>query len=84
MSGKSVIASRRIQKLRDLIAAAERDGAGPGDLLLRLTLGDASELRRDRSVALHEIKFQEGEMHFLGVKVVEGGITASRLDLAEA
>ncbi|HEY3694392.1 hypothetical protein [Phenylobacterium sp.] len=84
MSGKALISSKRIQKLRDLIATAEREGAGPGDMLLRLTLGDASELRRDRSVALHEIRFAEGEMHFLGVKVLEGGVTASRLDLASA
>jgi hypothetical protein len=81
MSGKIVISSKRIQKLRDLIAAAEREGAEPSDMVLRLTLGDSSELRRDRSVGLHEIRFENGEMRFLGVRVAEGGITVSRLDV---
>ena len=75
------LSNKRVQKLRDWIAAAEREGAEPGDMVLRLTLGDASELRRDRTIPLHEIRFDKGEMRFLGVKVAEGGITASRLDI---
>ncbi len=80
MAGRDDISRRRIQKLRDLIAAAERDGAKTGALLLHLTLGDASEIKRDRSVATHEISFKNGEMRFLGVKVVEGGVSVSKLD----
>jgi len=59
---------------------AERDGCEAGDMLLRLTLGDASELKRDRSVATAEISFAKGEMRFLGVKVLEGGISVSTLE----
>ena len=80
MSGRAEISRRRIQKLRDLIAAAEREGAKPADLLLHLTLGDASEIKRDRSVATDEISFRDGEMRFVGVKVLEGGVSVSRLD----
>lgn len=81
MTAQIGISTKRVQKLRDLIAAALRNGSDPAHLVLRLTLGDASELRRDRSVALHEIRFDQGEMRFLGVRVAEGGITVSRLDL---
>ncbi len=84
MSGRGLISRRRIQNLREMIAAAERDGAKPASMLLRLTLGDASELKRDSSVGVHEISFKEGEMRFLGVKVAEGGITVSSLDRAPA
>ena len=84
MAGQGEISKRRIQKLRDLIAAAERDGSKPGSMLLRLTLGDASELKRDRSVATHEISFKDGEMRFLGVKVEEGGVSLSSLDKSPA
>ncbi len=82
MSGRQAVSTKRIQKLRDLIAAAERDGAKPQSLLPRLTLGDASELKRDPSVALEEISFAKGEMRFLGIKVVEGGVSVSSLDSA--
>ncbi len=80
MSGRNEISERRINKLRALIAAAASDGVGPKAMLLRLTLGDAAELKRDRSVATHEISFVNGEMRFLGVKVIEGGISVSSLD----
>lgn len=75
--------SKRVQKLRALIVGAEREGADPKEMLLRLTLGDAAELRRDRGVAIDEIRFNEGEMRFLGVKVAEGGVPVSRLDLTQ-
>jgi len=84
MSGRNEISERRINKLRELIAAAERDGVGAKKMVLRLTLGDAAELKRDRSVATHEISFSKGEMRFLGVKVVEGGISVSSLDRTAA
>jgi hypothetical protein len=80
MLGRNPISERRIQKLRDLIATAERDGVKPAAMLLHLTLGDASEIKRDSSVAVHEISFKNGEMRFLGVKVSEGGVSVSRLE----
>jgi hypothetical protein len=81
MATQVSVSTKRTQKLRDLIAKAQSDGSDAADMVLRLTLGDASELRRDRSVELHEIKFDQGVMRFLGVRIVEGGITVSRLDI---
>jgi len=65
---------------RQRIADALADGAAIGDLTLRLTLGDARRLRRDTDVALDAISYNGGEMRFLGVKVVEGGVDASTLE----
>jgi hypothetical protein len=47
---------------------------------LRLTLGDASALKRDGSLAVSDISFVGGEMRFLGVLVEAGGIPESKLD----
>jgi len=62
------------------IAEAIAEGATAGDLTLRLTLGDARRLRRDTDLPLEAISYLGGEMHFLGVKVVEGGVEASLLE----
>ena len=80
MSGRTILPKKHIQALRDLIATAQAEGVKPGKMLMRLTLGDAADLKRDPSVALHEISFKDGEMRFLGVKVAEGGVTNSSLD----
>lgn len=56
------------------------EGFGRDDMLLRLTFGDTSELKRDPNLALEDIRFTGGVMRFLGVKVASGGITVSRLD----
>jgi hypothetical protein len=82
MSGRHEVSRKRIQRLRDLIADAQKDGVKPGKLLLRLTLGDAIEIKRDASVAVDEISFKDGEMRFLGIKVAEGGVTVSSIDRA--
>ncbi|USQ96652.1 hypothetical protein [Caulobacter sp. RL271] len=62
------------------IADAIAEGATAADLTLRLTLGDARRLRRDTGVPLEAISYLGGQMHFLGVKVVEGGVEASVLE----
>lgn len=72
----SVVFQRQIQD-------ALTGGAGLADLTLRLTLGDARRLRRDTAVPLEAIRYHDGAMHFLGVKVVEGGIEASVLERGE-
>lgn len=82
MSGRHEVSRKRIQRLRDLIADAQKDGVKPSKLLLRLTLGDAIEIKRDASVAVDEISFKDGEMRFLGIKVAEGGVTVSSIDRA--
>jgi len=69
---------------RDAIGKAVEGGADQSDMTLRLTLSDFSELKRDNNVALEDIRFQDGEMRYLGVKVTGGGVEVSRLDLASA
>lgn len=66
------------------IQDALTEGATVGDMTLRLTLGDARRLRRDADVPLEAISYHDGAMHFLGVKVVEGGVEASVLERPEA
>lgn len=65
---------------RAAIAQAQNDGIAAEDLILRLTLRDEAELKRDRSVATDEISFAGGRMRFLGVTVVSGGVDGSSLD----
>ena len=61
------------------IAAAQRAGTDPSDLTLRLTLMDASKIKRDRDIALEDISFSPEGMRFMGVRVVEGGVKSSDL-----
>ena len=75
---------RSAEIFRAAIEKAKAEGYGVDDMLLRLTLGDASELKRDRSLAMEDISFTGGVMRFLGVKVAPGGITTSRLDCGAA
>lgn len=65
---------------RQRIADALAGGATAGDMTLRLTLGDASRLRRDTTVPLDAISYVDGEMRFMGVKVIEGGVDTSALE----
>lgn len=69
---------------RAAIDEALAGGVKPKDMLLRLTHGDASELKRDRTLAIEDISFKDGVMRFLGVKVEPGGVTTSRLDCGAA
>ncbi len=48
-------------------------------MTLRLTLGDASLLKRDPGIAVSDISFDGGTMRYLGVKVQEGGVAESEL-----
>ncbi len=61
------------------IAAARRAGTDPAELTLRLTLMDASKIKRDREIALEDISFSPEGMRFMGVRVVEGGVKSSDL-----
>lgn len=62
------------------IAAALAEGHTAEEMRLRLTLGDVSALKRDSSLAVSDISFAGGEMRFLGVLVVAGGVSDSLLD----
>lgn len=66
---------------RKQIEAAEADGVKRDDMLLRLTLSDVSHLKRDRDLAVTDISFKDGVMRYLGVRVEQGGVTDSALDL---
>src|SRR5690606_4669201 len=52
---------------REAIAKAEAEGVDKDGLILRLTLRDGADLKRDRTLALSDISFSDGEMRFLGV-----------------
>ena len=77
-------AQQRVAKLRAAIEQAEADGVAKDDMVLRLTLRDESDLKRDRSIPLEEIRYADGVMTFLGVKVETSGVTTSILDRGEA
>jgi len=57
-------------EFRGAISAAQANGTNVDSMVLHLTLRDESSLRRDRSVPLEDIRYSEGQMRFLGVKVV--------------
>lgn len=71
-------------RFREEIASAVASGSPTESLLLNLTLMDASKLKRDRQVAMEDICFSGGEMRFLGVRVKQGGIASSTLQLEGA
>ena len=66
------------------IEKAKLDGLDPSALLLRLTRGDMSRLRRDQSLATSDISFANGEMRYLGVMVSEGEVAASDLIILQS
>jgi hypothetical protein len=67
------------QKFRTAIEKAKLDGLDPSAMMLRLTLGDVSRLKRDPSIAADDISFSGDEMRYLGVKVTPGGVETSAL-----
>jgi hypothetical protein len=71
-------------KFRAAIEQALKDGIDIDALLLRLTLSDVSRLKRDRDVAAADIRFADGEMRYLGVKVVSGEVAVSALSIVQA
>ncbi len=72
------------KKFRAAIEQARLDGIDPSALVLRLTLGDVSRLKRDRNIAADEISFAGDEMRYLGVKVVGGDIETSALVIVQS
>ena len=49
-------------------------------MLLRLTFGDVSQLKRDASLALEDVSFAGGVMRFLSVRIEQGGVAESVLE----
>lgn len=61
-----------ITGLKEELQAALANGVDKDSMVLRLTPRDDSALKRHPDIAVEEIDFRNGEMHFLGVKVVKG------------
>jgi hypothetical protein len=68
------------EEARYLIEQAEADGVARDAMTLRMTLRDASELKRDPKVAMEDISYGPDGMRYLGVAVDQGGVTTSTLD----
>jgi hypothetical protein len=66
---------------RKQIEAAKAEGVAPEDMTLRLTLGDVHKIKRDPGIAVADISFAGGVMRYLGVKIEQGGVAASALDI---
>jgi hypothetical protein len=69
----------RPEEFRKAIEQAEAEGAARSDMVLRLTLRDAADLKRDRSVPVEDISFADGVMRYIGVRVAPGGVAVSGL-----
>jgi hypothetical protein len=66
---------------RTAISNARAQGVDLDHMTLRLTHGDASKLKRDPQIPVADISFTGGVMRFLGVKIEQGGVSVSTLDL---
>jgi hypothetical protein len=66
-------------RFRAEILKAEAEGVAREDMTLRLTLRDASQLRRDATLPVADISYAGGVMRYLGVKVEPGGVAESEL-----
>jgi len=61
------------------IEQAEAAGVSRDHMTLHLTLNDVNAMKRDRSLAVPDIRFSGGVMAFLGVRIVQGGVAVSVL-----
>jgi len=68
------------KRFRSLIEAAIAKGVAIEDMTLRLTLRDSSLLARDPSTPVADIRYVDGVMQFLGVRIEKGGVSESVLD----
>ena len=64
---------------RGEIEKADAKGVARDEMTLHLTLSDVSHLKRDRSLAVSDISFDDGGMRYLGVRIVQGGVAESAL-----
>ena len=68
------------EEARMAIEQADADGVARDAMTLRMTLRDASELKRDPKVPMADISYGAEGMRYLGVAVDQGGVTQSVLD----
>jgi hypothetical protein len=74
------VQASRPEVFRTAIEKAEAEGASRADMVLRLTLRDVADLKRDRTVPVADISFLDGVMRYVGVRVAPGGVAVSALD----
>jgi hypothetical protein len=72
------------EEMRLLIDKADQEGTDRKMMVLRMTLRDVSELKRDPKVASEDIAYKDGQMRYLGIPVAQGGVTQSTLDTSGA
>ena len=72
------------QTFRSEIDKAKLAGIDPSALLLQLSRSDVSRLKRDRSLATSDIRFEDGQMRFLDVLVAEGEVAVSALVIVQS
>lgn len=83
-AGKPALPPNPGLRFRSEIGKAKLAGIEPSALLLRLTRGDMSRLRRDNSLGVDDISFLNGQMRFLDVLVSEGEVEASSLIILQS
>jgi hypothetical protein len=81
-SAMPMTSRQSIAGLKEQLQAAIAEGVDKDSMVLRLTARDDSALKRHPDIAVEDIDFRNGEMHFLGVRVVKG--ETSLLDRAPA
>jgi hypothetical protein len=69
----------RPEVFRRAIERAEADGLTRDDMVLHLTHRDVHSLKRNPDIPLADIAFADGVMHFIGVRVIQGGPPVSFL-----
>ena len=68
------------ERFRPIIEEAVAAGVDLSQQVLHLTYSDGARLRRDRAIPEDEIRFENGEMAFIGVRVIEGAPTSAFAD----
>lgn len=76
---KPPVRGPRVDVFRRAIETAEADGLARTDMVLHLTHRDVHGLKRDPEIPVADISFAGGVMHFIGVRVIQGGSMVSFL-----
>jgi hypothetical protein len=76
--------AQRIAGFQTEITEALEAGVPAEGMTLRLTLRDEANLRRDPAVPVAALRFDQGQMLLLGVKVTGGGVNSSELARPQA
>lgn len=77
MTARQFTTASRILEIRKWIAKADERGVPRSDMVLHLSNGDMSGLRRSPDVLTAEISFADGVMRFLDIEVVAAPVGAA-------